>query len=572
MKKFLLTIFLTLSIVPAFSQTIVSTSPENKNAILEEFTGINCVFCPQGHAIANAIKVNNPDDFFIVNVHAGGFATPNPGQPDFTTPEGDAIDGQASVAGYPAGTINRTVFPGLSQISGGTAMSRNNWSNAAAQTIQQSSYVNVGVEAEINTDTRLLTVHVEAYYTGDSPEASNKLNVALLQNNTLGPQTGGNMGNSYNHMHRLVDMITTTWGFDIVNTTEGSFIDETFQYVIPSDYNGVPAVINEENFEVVAFVSEGRQKIISGYGAPATLTSGFEDNDATIVSVDEQEFLCSGSTLPKVSVYNVGNNPITSLDFEYSANGEAPQTYSWTGNINSSEIEEISFPELLFDTQDVNYVIVEITTNDDNNDNNSLFTNFEISEEEYETDSLSLTINLDDWPAETTWEISDSSGAVLYSGGPYPGQDFETINETGLSVADEDCYTFKIFDSYGDGICCGQGNGSYTLTTSDGDIIANGGNFGSLDSTTFKNYITLSSIEFNIDNFDLYPNPSNGKFTIKSTDSFEYEVFDIQGRNVLNGVSNSSSKELDLSDFNSGVYLIKVINGETSKTQKLILK
>ena len=33
----------------------------------------------------------------------------------------------------------------------------------------------------------------------NSPEATNKFNVAILQNNTLGPQVGGNMGNNYNH-------------------------------------------------------------------------------------------------------------------------------------------------------------------------------------------------------------------------------------------------------------------------------------------------------------------------------------------------------------------------------------
>jgi hypothetical protein len=70
----------------------------------------------------------------------------------------------------------------------------------------------------------VLTVTVESYYTGTSPVATNKLNVALLQNNTLGPQTGGNMGNNYNHQHRLVHMLTGQWGTTISSTTTGSFI------------------------------------------------------------------------------------------------------------------------------------------------------------------------------------------------------------------------------------------------------------------------------------------------------------------------------------------------------------
>lgn len=57
MKKTTLSLFfITFMGVSAFAQTIVSTSPQNKKVILEEFTGVNCVYCPQGHAIANNIS------------------------------------------------------------------------------------------------------------------------------------------------------------------------------------------------------------------------------------------------------------------------------------------------------------------------------------------------------------------------------------------------------------------------------------------------------------------------------------------------------------------------------------
>ena len=48
MKKNLLIILIALPFF-AISQTFVSTTPENKNVILEEFTGITCVYCPDGH-------------------------------------------------------------------------------------------------------------------------------------------------------------------------------------------------------------------------------------------------------------------------------------------------------------------------------------------------------------------------------------------------------------------------------------------------------------------------------------------------------------------------------------------
>ena len=236
------------------AQTIVSTAPQNKKVILEEFTGIYCVYCPQGHAIAQAMKNADPNNVFLINVHVGGYAAPTGGDPDFRTPFGTAIAGQSNLAGYPAGTVNRREFAGLQQNGTGTAMSRGNWTNAGNQIKLQSSYVNVAVESSINVTNNELTVHVEAYYTGASPVSTNLLNVALLQNNTTGPQTGGNAGNEYVHQHRLVHMITGQWGESITTTTSGTFVDRTYTYTLPANYNGIPVEISE--LEIVAFVAE----------------------------------------------------------------------------------------------------------------------------------------------------------------------------------------------------------------------------------------------------------------------------------------------------------------------------
>ena len=40
-------------------------------------TGIYCVWCPAGHVIGAQMHAANPNDVFLINVHTGGFATPN---------------------------------------------------------------------------------------------------------------------------------------------------------------------------------------------------------------------------------------------------------------------------------------------------------------------------------------------------------------------------------------------------------------------------------------------------------------------------------------------------------------
>ena len=233
--KNIFTLSLIFTTLASYSQTFVSTTPENKNVVLEEFTGIYCTFCPDGHVQAQAIYNQNPNDVVLINIHTGGYASPNAGDPDFQTQFGSAIAGQSNLSGYPAGTVNRRVFAGLGQ-NGGTAMSRGNWQSASSQILNEASYVNVAAQANLDISTRQLSVTVEAYYTGNSPVTTNKLNVALMQNNVEGPQTGGSTYNpsailpngNYNHQHMLRHLLTGQWGDDITNTTSGSFFTNTY--------------------------------------------------------------------------------------------------------------------------------------------------------------------------------------------------------------------------------------------------------------------------------------------------------------------------------------------------------
>ncbi len=95
-----------------------------------------------------------------------------------------------------------------------------------------------------------------------------------------------------------------------------------------------------------------------------------------------------------------------------------------------------------------------------------------------------LTIVLDNYPEETTWSITnDATGATVASGGAYGNfPDGSTVSED-ICLADG-CYTFTIFDSYGDGICCAYGSGSYSLSGG-GNTLASGGAFGSSEATPF---------------------------------------------------------------------------------------
>jgi len=97
--------------------------------------------------------------------------------------------------------------------------------------------------------------------------------------------------------------------------------------------------------------------------------------------------------------------------------------------------------------------------------------------------TVTVSINLDNYPEETSWSITNASGATVASGGTYGSQP-DGSNVTVDACLPDGCYDFTINDTYGDGICCGYGNGSYTVT-SGGTTLASGGSFGSSETTNF---------------------------------------------------------------------------------------
>ena len=100
------------------------------------------------------------------------------------------------------------------------------------------------------------------------------------------------------------------------------------------------------------------------------------------------------------------------------------------------------------------------------------------------TGDVFLSITLDNYPEETAWTLKDASGATIDSASySTANPDGSTVTATWSGLAAGD-YTFTITDSYGDGICCSYGAGSYTVSSSSGTMFS-GGSFGSSASHTF---------------------------------------------------------------------------------------
>ena len=565
-NKITLSVLLSFFGLCAFAQTIVTTNPENRKVILEEFTGVNCTFCPQGHAIAQGLQDNNPGNVYLVNIHSGGYAAPNGNQPDFRTPWGEAIDNQSGLFGYPAGTINRQNFPGLEQGNPGTtALGRDAWTSASNTILDQSSYVNVGVDASLNIQTGIMTIDVEAYYTADSPEDTNKFNVAILQNNTLGPQVGGNQGDNYNHMHRLIDMVTGQWGVDITNTTAGTLYTNQFTYTVPTDNNGIAVELGE--LEVVVFISETTQLIPSGSGTYPTITGIDSPNDVNLRSVDDIDATCSTSVAPVINIQNTGQNDVTSVEVSYNVNGGATENYTWTGNLTSLQSTDIELPEVSFTSQATNTVNVSVP-NDDFNDNNESSTSFDGALETAGT--MNLKVTTDDWAEEVSWNFKDSSGSLLESGSYNQSSDDQTTFEYTFNF-DDDCIKFSAFDAYGDGLTAG-GNGGIELKDANGVVVYPfNGDYGSGFAIEFNSNGILGLGDNDFASVELYPNPTSSVLNISNVENATVEIYNILGQVMTIKTNTSKQETIDVSGYAAGAYMAKIYNAGVTTTKKFVV-
>ena len=243
------------------AQTIVSTSPQNKRAVVEEFGGMYCVYCPHGHQVLQGLEEDLGDQLVLINYQSGPYATPIGDDLDLGNDYSLLLQEQSQLSGYPAATVNRHVFPGLEQsVPGATAMGRGAWPEAIGGILTQPAPVNIAATATLNISTRQLELYIEYYYTADVPLNTNRLHVAVLQNNVLAPQHGGNAGDYYSHQHLFREFLTGQEGHIISTTSVGAFGSLTYSLDLPVYYRDVWT--DPVNIELVIFISEDEQEVL----------------------------------------------------------------------------------------------------------------------------------------------------------------------------------------------------------------------------------------------------------------------------------------------------------------------
>lgn len=291
------------------------------------------------------------------------------------------------------------------------------------------------------------------------------------------------------------------------------------------------------------------------------------NNDVSLLVDNLNAPICGDEANPVFKILNRGEENVTEATLTYQQGNEPEETIQWSGNLATGEIEEIGSVvlDLSIDTSLEANLSIDGIEDDFLDDNmfTGIINNFQ--ESTFITETVTFTLITDDFASETSWQLYDENGILIDE------SDEDLINETTYTevfdVEASKCYELIIKDTAGDGICCDFGEGSYTVTTDSEDIIAEGGEFSSLESINFR----IIEEQINQDGFYIYPNPVKTSLTIESQveEQFEVTIFDVRGKLILSDIG-FEILELTIDDLASGIYFVKLDNGIQSTTKKII--
>ena len=284
--------------------------------------------------------------------------------------------------------------------------------------------------------------------------------------------------------------------------------------------------------------------------------------------------VCSSTISPVVMLYNYGTDALNNATIQFSLNGGTLQTYNWTGALDHLASVAVSLPSLNV-VNGANSLLISIANINGQNDtivsNNT--TTFDFNAITGVTFGASVNITFDNYPDETSWDIRDVNGSVLWSSnGNYAG----LTGSVDIPVClPSGCYTFTIYDSYGDGICCGffNGNGSYSVTNAAGDQLAFGAQFTFNEATQ----ICLGAADIpqiNKGNVNVYPNPAADQLQIASDQVIDnIEILDCSGRVVKrwNNLKRTSTST-DINGLPEGVYMARIMQAGNSIVHRIVVQ
>lgn len=222
---------------------------QQRQVLIEEFTGVRCVNCPAGSALIEDFLDQYGEQLIAVSIHEGPFSNPSSqSQFNFRTEDADQISILlGGVLGYPAAAVNRISVDGYEELTLGSSQ----WAKVISDELAIAPQVKLYIDEIFDESTRDLSIEVSIFPQQDIDE-NVRLSVFILEDNIVDYQkTPDGDVQDYNHKHVFRDAVTNADGNPIVEELNTrTRVCKSFTTTLADNW-----VI--ENCSIVAFVHLG---------------------------------------------------------------------------------------------------------------------------------------------------------------------------------------------------------------------------------------------------------------------------------------------------------------------------
>lgn len=291
--------------------------------------------------------------------------------------------------------------------------------------------------------------------------------------------------------------------------------------------------------------------------------------------------ICPGTPyVPTVRIQNNGTTNLTNATVTITQNGNTVSTGTYSGNLATYGVATITCSSINSPAAG-NLVVTVTTTNDALASNGNLTSSLSIASAATSPQAV-VKIVTDRYGDEFSWNIKNSNGVTVASGGPYTTQSTNGAYpqaDVTFTMSPSECYAVTLLDSYGDGFNSGYGNGSFKVLTGGTEIVSITNWTNSAVNKKVVTNANLNVNELGISDLSIYPNPAtdvvNVSFEALNSD-YVVSLVDLTGRvlmsNEYKALNGAQVIEMPVSVLAKGNYLVKITANGASLVQQVAIK
>lgn len=397
-------------------------------------------------------------------------------------------------------------------------------------------------------------------------------------------------------------------GSTYATNSQGDWLNDTKYPMINND--NAASMFNLSYFPTIIMICPDRtvtevgQTTVSGFtaamnncSAAATNTNDLRMYQSTTASSD---FVCQATSKTSDVSFLVQNYSTTTMtgsyDIELSDGSSVVASTTVNLNLDSYEVEEVTFTGVTLNSGTNNFTASITTTNDDlTNDDLAISVTLEDAQdiEVGPNKTVRIELTMDDYASEvgfalregnptTTDAVSLYNSSTANNSIAYLADGTLTDGTNSFSqdyvINDYGCHYFVTYDDYGDGINYNTSSANATISSNDSYVIDGGWDDGTIVVFNFVSgpagieSETLENLKISV-----YPNPAtdntNIKLNLTDNSSVAVNVVNTLGQTVYSsdyGVLNGEQTlQLSTSNLENGVYFVNITVNGTTTTERL---